>query len=366
MSGYSSNDSSNDATYLFSDFEKDHAEWFTKNQEEPFLYKLKDILYPNPEFLSESVPDDLQSKKIHLCIFYIEKTCVLPFVKYAVLPDEVGVDEVNKTVQFAEFSIDSSSELSNLEKQVEQQFQILFENYISDPDHFDHSYKGFFERNDNLYLFIDITQMLENKMKLAKTFIYAVAHELCTLKSVFDYSLGQNIQDMFDVDEETFPKCAIVQPWFYNPDGILEMIEIPHIGYICSLDDSNELHNLTNGDLTFGYKRDSAIGTTGTVSGSLGTLITTDCLIEYEDLGLNYYLSEDILYPVENEYYVRFVIFAMKTKEVNPKKKHGSKGRVSLRETVGSKGPLEYNTIVFESDKTRVWGVKSIDQIIPV
>ena len=354
MSSYSLND----ATYLFSDFEKDHAEWFTKNQEEPFLYKLKDILYPNPEFLSESVPDDLQSKKIHLCIFYIEKTCVLPFVKYAVLPDEV-----NKTVQFAEFSIDGSSEPTNLEKQVEQQFQILFENYTSDPDHFDHSYKGFFEKNDNLYLFIDITQMLENKMKLAKTFIYAVAHELCTLKSVFDYSLGQNIQDMFDVDEDTFPKCAIVQPWFYNPDGMLEMIEIPHIGYICSLDDSDELHNLTNGELSSGSGRDSASGTTGTASGTtpgsestLGTLITTDCLIEYEDLGLNYYLSEDILDPVKNEYYVRFVIFTMKTKEVNLKKKQGSKE--------GSKGP--YNTIVFESDKTRVWGVKSIDQIIPV
>jgi hypothetical protein len=310
---------------------------------------LKDILYPNPEFLSESVPDDLQSKKIHLCIFYIERTCVLPFVKFAVLPDDV--DDVNhKTVNFAEFSIGEPSELSNLEKQVEQQFQTLFENYEYDPDHFDHSYKGFFERNDNLYLFINITQMLENKMKLAKTFIYAVAHELCTLKSVFDYSLGQNIQDMFDVNEETFPKCAIVQPWFYNPDGILEMIEIPHIGYICSLDDSNELHNLTNGELV-----------------NLGTLITTDCLIEYEDLGLNYYLSEDIIDPVENEYYVRFVIFAMKTKEVNPKKKHGPVGplkRVSRRETVGSYEP--YNTIVFESDKTRVWGVKSIDQIIPV
>ena len=337
-----SNYSSSDANYLFSDFEKDHAEWFTKNQEEPFLYKLKDILYPNPEFLSESVPDDLQSKKIHLCIFYIEKTCVLPFVKYAVLPNDD-----NKTVQFAEFSIDSSSELSNLEKQVEQHFQTLFENYIFDPNHFDHSYKGFFEKNDNLYLFIDITQMLENKMKLAKTFIYAVAHELCTLKSVFDYSLGQNIQDMFDVDEDTFPKCAIVQPWFYNPDGMLEMIEIPHIGYICSLDDSDELHNITNGELSSGSGRDSANDT-------LGTLITTDCLIEYEDLGLNYYLSEDILDPVENEYYVRFVIFAMKTKEVNLKKK------------LGSKGPLEYNTIVFELDETRVWGVKSIDQIIPV
>ncbi len=330
-------ESSTDATYLFSDFEKDHAEWFTKNQEEPFLYNLKDILYPNPEFLSYSIPDDLQSKKIHLCIYYIEKSCVLPFVKYAVLQDE----DNRKTVNFAEFSIDESSEPTNLEKQVEQQFQTLFENYEYDPDHFDNSYKGFFERNDNLYLFIDITQLLENKMKLSQTFIYAVAHELCTLKSVFDYSLGQNIQDMFDVDENTFPKCAIVQPWFYNPDGLLEMIEIPHIGYICSLDDSNELHNLTNGEL---------------VSGSgLGTLITTDCLVEYEDLGLHYYLSEDIIDPVENEYYVRFVIFAMKTKEVNIKKKLGR------RET-----DVPYNTILFELDNSRVWGAKSIDQIIPV
>ena len=123
MSSYSTNDSSTDANYLFSDFEKDNAEWFTKNQKEPFLYKLTNVLYPNPEFLSESVPDDLQSKKIHLCIFYIESICVLPFVKYAVLPNDV--DEVNKTVNFAEFSIDENSEPSNLEKQVEQQFQIF-------------------------------------------------------------------------------------------------------------------------------------------------------------------------------------------------------------------------------------------------
>ena len=350
MTSNSSSETSTDATYLFTDFEKDNAEWFTKNQEEPFLYKLKDVLYPNPEFLSESVPDDLQSKKIHLCIFYIERTCVLPFVKYAVLPDDD-----KKTVQFAEFSIDGSSEPTNLEKQVEHHFQILFENYTHDPDHFDDSYKGFFEKNDNLYLFIDITSLLNREMRLSKNFIYALSHELCTLESVFDYSLGQNIQDMFDVDEDTFPKCAIVQPWFYNPDGILEMIEIPHIGYICSLDEDGELHNLTNSDLNSG----TASGTTpgsgrDSASGTLGTLITTDCLIEYEDLGLNYYLSEDILDPVENEYYVRFVIFAMKTKEVNLKKK------------LGSKGPLEYNTIVFELDETRVWGVKSIDQIIPV
>lgn len=343
MSSYSSTDSSTDVTYLFSDFEKDHAEWFTKNQEEPFLYKLTNILYPNPEFLSESIPDDLQSKKIHLCIFYIEKSCVLPFVKFAVLQDEV-----NRTVNFAEFSIDESSEPTNLEKQVEQHFQTLFENYTPNPDHFDNSYKGFFERNDNLYLFIDITQLLENKMKLAKTFIYAVAHELCTLKSVFYYSLGQNIQDMFDVDEDTFPKCAIVQPWFYNPDGLLEMIEIPHIGYICSLNDSDELHNLTNGELV--------AGETGSGSG-LGTLITTDCLIEYDDLGLNYYLSEDIMDPIENEYYVRFVIFDMKIIEANLKKKHGPLERETEE---------PYNTLVFHSEKTRVWGVKSIDQIIPV
>lgn len=351
MSSYSLND----ATYLFSDFEKDNAEWFTKNQEEPFLYKLKDILYPNPEFLSESVPDDLQSKKIHLCIFYIERTCVLPFVKYAVLPDEVG--DNHKTVQFAEFSIGEPSELSNLEKQVEQQFQILFENYTHDPDHFDHSYKGFFEKNDNLYLFIDITSLLNREMRLSKNFIYALSHELCTLESVFDYSLGQNIQDMFDVDEDTFPKCAIVQPWFYNPDGILEMIEIPHIGYICSLDEDGELHNLTDGELTTGFASGTTPGSgRDSASGTLGTLITTDCLIEYEDLGHHYYLSEDIIDPVENEYYVRFVVFAMETKEVNPKKKQGSKE--------GSFGP--YNTIVFELDETRVWGVKSIDQIIPV
>ena len=44
-----------DENYSFEDFENDSAEYYSKNQLEPFLYKLQNILYPNPEFLSESI-----------------------------------------------------------------------------------------------------------------------------------------------------------------------------------------------------------------------------------------------------------------------------------------------------------------------
>ena len=106
-------------------------------------------------------------------------------------------------------------------------------------------------------------------------------------------------------------------------DGMLELIEIPVIGYICKTD---KMHSLTEDELR-------------------ELFVPVDCLCEYDDHGFLYYFSENLIKPIEDASYIRFVIFKMKTGE-------------SLDE--------ECNSIVFKSRKTQIWGVKSIDQFIPI
>jgi hypothetical protein len=309
-----------DENYSFEDFENDSAEYYSKNQLEPFLYKLHNILYPNPEFLSESIPENIHSHKIHMCIFYIETICVLPFVKYAVLKDPD-----NKTVSFIE--LDEIDNSDYLEEECMKQLD------WKDSDQFDESYRGYFTKNDNIYMFFDITSMLNANHKFNQKFTYAVAHELCHLKTVFDYAIGDNIKNMFDVDETTFPKCAILQPWFYNLDGMLEMIEMPHIGYICMTDTSKDLYSLTDDEIT-------------------KIFVPSDCLIDYDDVGIYYYFSKDVINPIEGKSYIRFVIFSMKTHKVNLSHKQKN------TETE------EFNSISFSKNGTEIRGIKSIDQFI--
>lgn len=319
-----------DENYSFEDFENDSAEYYSKNQLEPFLYKLQNILYPNPEFLSESIPENIHLHKIHMCIFYIETICVLPFVKYAVL-----TDPDNKTVSFVELDgIDNSDSLEEeCAKQLGYAMEFDGSSELDGSSKFDESYRGYFTKNNNIYMFFDITSMLNANHTFNQKFTYAVAHELCHLKTVFDYAIGDNIKNMFDVDETTFPKCAILQPWFHNLDGMLEMIEMPHIGYICMTDTSKDLYSLTEEEIT-------------------KIFVPRDCLIDYDDVGIYYYFSKDVINPIEGESYIRFAVFSMKTLKVNLSHKQKN------TETE------EFNSIMFSKNGTEIRGIKSIDQFI--
>lgn len=311
-----------DEQYLFDDFESESVEWFSKNKEEPFIYKMNNILYPNPEFLSESMPDDVDSRKTHMCIFCIDYACVLPFVKYVLFPDKT-----NETVDLLEMQ-----ELESLFEPTEQ--LNLFEN----------AYRGFTDRGDDIYMFFDITSLLKSGAQLKPGFVYSVAHELCSLQHIQGNAIGQNVKNMFDKDDDTFPKCAILQPWFYNADGILEMIEVPQVLYICGTD----LRSLTLDELNRGIDdgaNDSSVG-------ALGTFLTVDCLIDYDDVGLHYYFTDVV--EDTGASYIRCIVFLMKIKEVN------------LRKKQKNVDPTEHNTVSFTLDGAQYWGVKSIDQFVPI
>lgn len=304
-----------DEQYSFSDFETDSAEWFSKNKEEPFIYKMNNILYPNPEFLSESMPEDMDSRKTHMCIFCIDYTCVLPFVKYVLFPDKM-----NDTVDLLSVA-PGEDPLDQLES--------LFD---STNAVFETAYRGFTDRGDDIYMFFDITSLLKSGAQLKQGIVYSVAHELCSLTHIQGNVIGQNVKNMFDKDDDTFPKCAILQPWFYNADGILEMIEVPQVMYICGED----LRALTLDELNNGVN-----------DGASGTFLTTDCLIDYDDIGLHYYFTDSV--EDTDASYVRCIVFLMK---IQKKRKNAD--------------PANYNSISFALDGVQYWGVKSIDQFVTI
>ena len=316
-----------ESSYSLSDYENDNAKFFSKNQEEPFLYKFTDVLYPNPEFLSDSIPDDVSSYRVNLCIFYVDHSCVLPFIKYAVLKNET-----DGTVGFVEFEKENTAS-ENLESQVTQQLQSLFDSGDnSSADLFSNSYKGFIVKQDDIYMFFDITSLLKSGAQLKQGNVYSVAHELCSLTHIQGNAIGQNVKNMFDKDDDTFPKCAILQPWFYNADGILEMIEVPQVFYICGED----LRALTLDELNRGLN-----------DGTSGTFLTTDCLIDYDDIGLHYYFTDSV--EDADASYVRCIVFLMK---IQKKRKNMD--------------PANYNSISFALDGAQYWGVKSIDQFVTI
>ena len=101
--------------------------------------------------------------------------------------------------------------------------------------------------------------------------------------------------------------------------------------YICGED----LHALTLDELNDG------------ASGTSGTFLTTDCLINYDDIGLHYYFTESV--DDADTSYVRCIVFLMKIK-----KKHKNMD------------PSEYNTVSFTVKRVQYWGVKSIDQFVTI
>ena len=186
-------------------------------------------------------------------------------------------------------------------------------------------------------MFFDITSLLKSGAQLKPGFVYSVAHELCSLQHIQGNAIGQNVKNMFDKDDDTFPKCAILQPWFYNADGILEMIEVPQVFYICGTD----LRALTLDELN-----------RGTNDSSVGTFLTTDCLVDYDDVGLHYYFTDSVE-DVDTSY-VRCIVFLMKIKEINSRKKQKNLD------------PADYNSVSFALDGAQYWGVKSIDQFVTI
>lgn len=343
--------------YTFEQFQSE------MKQKAPFLKKI-DVFYPNDQYVSENIPSDETDKMtIKMCVFYIEDSCVMPFVKYAVKID-------NGKIWFPEFSFDFSQYDS--EEHLENIFiktcdeQLI--NIFTDDDNsnrqsggspegsnehsslksggkltgkiqssFGKCYRGFIPKNDTIYVFYDVTLLLLNDHKLNPDFKYAIADELNNVKSIFGNSVDGSITKLFK-PTKSFPLSAILNPWFIKSSGALKSITIPLVGYLCMTnDDGDTFYTLTQEQINEKH-------------------VTSDCIIDPKEVGSYYFFSTKILNIQKDATYIRHAFFTMKMRDWTSAK-FPNKNSYNYEDDV--------NTVMFKLDnKTMIYGVKSPDQFV--
>jgi len=338
--------------YTFEQFQSE------MKHKESFLHKI-DVFYPNDQYVSENIPSNENDKiAIKMCVFYIEDSCVMPFVKYAVKID-------NGKICFPEFSFDvsqydSEEHLENVFiKSCDEQLVNIFVNDgqtggspQGDPlrgsmrggkltdkiqSSFGKCYRGFIPKNDSIYVFYDVTVLLLNDHKLNPDFKYAIADELNNVKSIFGNSVDGSITKLFK-PTKSFPLSAILNPWFIKSSGSFKSITIPLVGYLCMTnDDGDTFYTLTQEQINEKY-------------------VTSDCLIDPKEVGSYYFFSTKVLNPQKDATYIRHAFFTMKMRDWTSAK-FPNKGSYNYEEDV--------NTVMFKIDnKTMIYGVKSPDQFV--
>lgn len=343
--------------YTFEQFQSE------MKQKEPFLKKI-DVFYPNDQYVSENIPSrEIDKMMIKMCVFYIEDSCVMPFVKYAVKID-------NGKIWFPEFSFDfsqydSEEHLENIFiKTCDEQLINIFtdddnsnrQSGGSPPGSNEHSslksggkltgkiqssfgkcYRGFIPKNDTIYVFYDVTLLLLNDHKLNPDFKYAIADELNNVKSIFGNSVDGSITKLFK-PTKSFPLSAILNPWFIKSSGALKSITIPLVGYLCMTnDDGDTFYTLTQEQINEKH-------------------VTSDCIIDPKEVGSYYFFSTKILNIQKDATYIRHAFFTMKMRDWTSAK-FPNKNSYNYEDDV--------NTVMFKLDnKTMIYGVKSPDQFV--
>lgn len=311
---------------------------------DPFLQKI-DVFYPNDQYVSENIPTDSANSTIQLCVFYIEDSCVMPFVKYAVKIN-------NGNIKFPEFSFDfsqydSEDHLENVFiKTCDDQLTKIFKNNNQTggekpskiTSSFGNSYRGFIEQKANgiVYVFYDVTRLLLNNIGLNSDFKYAIADELWNVKSIFGNSIDDSISKLFKL-ENPIPLTAFLNPWFIKKSGKYKSITIPQVGYLCMTDDDGaSFYSLTQDQIN---------------NASL-----TDFMIEPQDVGIYYFFSTTVLKPQPDAFYIRYAFFTMKLHDFSDAR---------FPNTVAYKYEDDVNSVLFKIDsKTVIYGLKSPDQFV--
>lgn len=226
---------------------------FEKYNEESNKPIIEDIIFKYLE--SDSLTTDIEYQRdylknyeIHICLYNIEQTTRLPFIKY-------GLIENNKTYNFPSENMDMrpfieimenknkiAPELENEEGELSSEIDIEFMNqinqiykkYTTKELNNKECYKGFLENDNNqLYVFIDNTNE-GNNLELE----FCIIDEILNTGIIRNTPIHNNIIELF--------KNNIILQRMQTIEGI--DIQFPKIGYICDLNDKNEYTNAFKND----------------------------------------------------------------------------------------------------------------------
>ena len=318
-------------------FEQFQAEMKEKEQ---FLQKIE-VFYPNDQYISENIPSNVSEKFIiKICIFYIEYSCVMPFVKYAVKIDQGKIWFQEFTFDFSQYNLEEHLEnvfIKSCDDQLTKVFATYGQKGGKIQSSFGKCYRGFIPKNDSIYVFYDVTTLLLGNNILNSDFKYAIADELHNVKSIFGNLVDNSITKLFE-PEKSLPLSAILNPWFIKSSGAFKSITIPLVGYLCATDDDGDtFYSLTHEQI----KEKSVIH---------------DCIIDPKDIGFYYFFSTTVLKPQKDASYIRHAFFTMKMQDWTS---------APFPNKSAYKYEDDVNTVMFKLDgKNLIYGLKSPDQFV--
>tara|TARA_Y100000816_G_scaffold288261_1_gene272493 strand:- start:5979 stop:6977 length:999 start_codon:yes stop_codon:yes gene_type:complete len=200
--------------------------------------QLLDFTYIDNETLSNLVEyerDYFKDYKMHLCLYKIDMTLRLPFVKYF-LKKENNYVFPSKQVEMRNM-IDSISRNTdnNIDSIFYNQIEELYQS-VTNTNLVKEKYRGFLENNNNdIFVFIDISEEL---FDLNDEYEYLIIDEILNTKMVKNVDIDINIVELF--------KKYVFLQRLKTIEGI--KVQFPKIGYICKSKTDGGYENILKQD----------------------------------------------------------------------------------------------------------------------
>lgn len=193
-----------------------------------------DFSYIDNETLSNMVEYDrdyFKDYKMHLCLYKIDTTLRLPFIKYILKKEDTYIFP-NKPIEMRNM-IDSISK--NNDESVDSifynQVQYLY-NEITNKELIKEKYRGFLENeHDDVFVFIDIS---DKTFDLPNEYEYLIIDEILNTGTVKNVNIDKHIIQLF--------KDNIFLQRLKTFDEI--RVQFPKIGYICTLNEEGAYKNV--------------------------------------------------------------------------------------------------------------------------
>ncbi len=226
------NQTTNDSIHENDNTDYTHEEFIekeVKNNDESL-----DFSYIDNETLSNLVEyerDYFKNYKMHLCLYKIDATLRLPFIKYIFKKEDKYIFP-NKPIEMRNM-IDSVSK--NNDESVDSifynQVQQLY-NEVTNMELVKEKYRGFLENeNDDVYVFIDISEEI---FDFSNEYEYLIIDEILNTGIVKNVNIDTNIIQLF--------KNNLFLQRLKTFEGI--KVQFPKIGYICTLNNEGEYKNV--------------------------------------------------------------------------------------------------------------------------
>ena len=186
---------------------------------------------------------------IHLCIYTIEQSSRLPFVKFLFIEENnimnfpktklnmqnfIELKENLLSNQEENIENEDKNDISDIDKEFFKQLNTLYQEFHNGDIPFD-CYKGFLEENENIFVFLDLTkENLDTKGNKK----YAILDEIVVSGNIAGTQIDNNIIKLFNNN-------ILIQN-LRTFEGA--KIENPKIGYIIDKTDDTNYENLYGDD----------------------------------------------------------------------------------------------------------------------